>query len=779
MKALFTNCIIFSVLICFPNIGKACGPFITNDETHFCLFSNAQNDYRGLEPFYYSENFLNSNIPDPQGLDYQKNCNEWFVYINNRSVSKDDIYELQYKTSADSFLNAYNQDNWRAFRKNTFVQYMLQSKNKNLLTYFVLAKKIEQTQDGLGNLWNQNIDIILTDSMYKYAKEALSFSQKTKDVFLKQRYVFQALKMAYYAGIKNKEAQPYFQQFEKVLIPKSSIVRAWGYLYYGMMQTDSIKKIEALLKSFDLSEEKKVFCYRQLWSYDKNTLLQTFKDKQLQEVILAIKAMSTFGKALETVQQLYQLNPESKYLPFLLGREINKLETWIWSYEYLGFDNSYLNDTQFSYRYVGDYNTNFQKDLHYLNDVNAFMKKALQDKKNDAVFITLASAHLYSMQKNFNAANELIKTIQTTPGSAYHRQYLIAQVILKSNLEDIRMPETKAFFVNVLQFLSKDKLGYDDENFWSQLEDESADDADELMLYLSKQYQAIDDIVTAGLLYQKTTININEYGKNVYQNNESEGYGSIVFFDKYASIEQVYQLISFKEKKEKTNFENFIAPQNWAKNDLYFDLIGTKYIRDEQYKKALEVFTRMSPDYWDSTYLYNEYLPQSSIFSLGHIAPWDTINHPFYTRTSKKEIVADLVEMESKLENPKASNDQKAALLYQLAKAKINMTYDGAFWMMVSYGKFYNEQSSEKGNFYTYSFYPNSQKYGKQYYEGYSAKLMLEQALKLTKNNNLKAQIYCTLRIILPENDVLTAQLFPEIKNNRIYEMAAIQCPNL
>src|SRR5690606_34583681 len=193
-------------------------------------------------------------------------------------------------------------------------------------------------------------------------------------------------------------------------------------------------------------------------------------------------------------------------------------------------------------------------------------------------------------------------------------------------------------------------------------------------------------------------------------------YGAIVFFDKYATIENIYQLMVFKNKKEKTPFEKFITPNIWSDDDFFLDLIGTKYMRDENYKKALAVFEKIKPDFWESTYFYKDYIPTESIFDLGYLAPWDSVTYKSYSKVSKKEIVADLVAIEDKIANLNASKEQLAMYYYQLGNAKINMTYNGNFWMMISYGNFYGENMTDKGNYYTYSFYPNYIKYGDQYY---------------------------------------------------------------
>lgn len=784
MKRLFKLFIAFNIIFFTIEETHACGPYLSNNETHFCLFGVEHNNYKGLQPFYYSEYFLNSFIPDPQGLDYQKNCEEWYAYIKDPNVSMQDIYAFQYKTNADTFLANYYSDNWLPLRRNSFIKYLLAPKNKKVLDYFLLAKKIEQTQDGLMSIWEKDIAPHNQDSMQSYAQQALQMSNKTKDVFLKQRYTFQAIKMCYYGGLNKTVANNYKKQFEKVIKDKNTVVNGWGYLFYGLLQEDSMKRIEALLNAFDLSEEKKVYCYKALLYTDKDQLYKHFTDPRMREIIIALKGMSNYGKAIKDIQLLHAINPKSKYLPVLISREVNKVETWIWSYDYLGFDNTYLNDTQFSYRWIGEYNVNYHKDINYLNLLTAEVAKMHTAQNKKEPYLSLALAHLYNIQGNYQDAKKVLDLLQPNENDYYYNQYLIEQVMVKSNLEDINNATLKSYFAHALQKLNSLKNVSTQDSYWYDLSvNEQLDDADELMLYLSKQYQKVGDIVTAGLLYQKSTIAVNEYGKDVYYVDSTQNtYGAIVFFDKYATIEHIYQLMVFKNKKEKTPFEKLISPNIWSDDDFFLDLIGTKYMRDENYKKALAVFEKIKPDFWESTYFYKDYIPTESIFDLGYLAPWDSVTYNSYSKVSKKEIVADLVAIEDKIANPNISNEQLAMYYYQLGNAKINMTYNGSFWMMISYGNFYGENMTDKGNYYTYSFYPNYIKYGAQYYHGSTATIALDKAYDLSKNNNLKTKIYCSKRLNEFINGLESSSSetkYSQAKSTKLFQLVAIQCPYL
>lgn len=770
------NCLVLLMCCILPKLVWACGPSLYPNEARFALFRNGINGQEGFEPFYYSEYFLNSNAPDPTGKDYKRNCQEW-QSITGTAVSFEDIYSIQYSCAPDSFLIAYEQKNWSAFKGNSFINWLLKKKNKAYLEYFILAKQMEAAQFYRGDPWTASLLDTNTISLEKLAKSALDRCGKTKNSFLKARYAFQAIKTVYYVT-EPDNLSAYLNAFEKYIEPGQSVVKGWGYYFYGLLQQDPFKRNVCLLRAFDLSEEKKIAAFQKIESAFLQELFQKEKDPYLKEIALAMEGIYTKDRADDIISDLYQLNPGSKYLPLLLSREINKVEDWIWSYTFLGFSNlaiNYEGKVTFSYwnkGYTEDEArhkvlvlANRKNDLEYVDRLCALMAKMAGASFADKDFLKLAQAHLYNIRGDYKAAAKALAGLKLPESAVYYKQWLIESIIICTNTENISAPDVQS---RLLQWLK----AFEQQPAVDGLETEvslaeNGDDLSELYLVLSKKFQDQGDLTTAGLFYNKSHHTRNIYDgwetswddayrpqqKKQHSVSPKMNYKQIAFWDRYASPRDLEALIAFKHRKHKTAFEQYISPAQWPDDQVYKDLIGTKYMRMERYHDALKVFQSMDQEFWNDNYHYTDYLPFTGIADLRTYAPWETSRSKYYKKTSKTAIVADIVAIIDKLNKPGLSPEQKAACYIQLGNCKLNMTKNGLFWMMLSYGNFGQENRENSGNYHTYTFYPNTIAYGANYYGAQSAQEAYSKALKLSKNKEQQASIYLYKELALVLSD--------------------------
>ena len=805
------------ILFCFiPGLLWACGPSIYPDEARFALFRNGINGQEGFEPFYYSEYFLNSNAPDPQGRDYERNCREWQA-ITGKGVQLEDLYSIQYTCAPDSFLRAYESRNWAAFRGNSFVQWLSKKKNRAYLDYFVLAKQMESEQFHHGDPWTANLLDTNTISLQALAKTALERSHKTKNDFLKTRYAFQAIKSVYYVPTTD-DFSPYLKAFETYIEPRETIVKGWGYYFYGLLQKDQYKRNLCLLRAFDLSEEKQLAAFNKIESDFLEELIQKEKDPYLKEIALAMQGIYTMGRAEDIIRALFTVNPGSKYLPLLLSREINKIEDWVWSYTFLGFSNLAMDDQgtpSFSYwnkGYTEDepamkdmMSTNRKNDLAYADGLCRLMEQMSGTAFIDRDFLKLAQAHLYNVKGNYTTAARLMTGVVIPESSVYFKQWLIESIIIYTHTEDVREDKVQAKLLQLLQAFDKapEPLNLKKEEPIA----ENEDDLSELFLVISQQFMDRGAINMAGLIYNKSNHLRNVYDgwestwDDVFKSKEKSphtvspkmNYKQIAFWDRHSSTEDLKELIQFKDKKHKTPFEQYFSPESWPDDQVYKDLIGTKFMRMERYHDALKVFQSMDQEFWNDNYFFSEYLPYTGISDLVTYAPWEQSKTKQYKSTSKTDIVADIVAITDKLNAPGISNEQRAEYYKKLGNCKLNMTKNGLFWMMLSYGNFGQENRGNPGNFHTYSFYPNTIAYGDNYYGAKSAQAAYDKALKLTKNKEQLAALYLYKELALVLSDYAFSNNYDEKRtrtqnvtmlrkyyaHTKAYEAAASYCADI
>ncbi|ANI88486.1 hypothetical protein A9P82_03740 [Arachidicoccus ginsenosidimutans] len=745
----------------------ACGPSLYLDEDRFALFRSTIDGQSGLEPFYYSERFLNSNIPDPDNLDYKRNCEEWRIFTNNEAIEKD-IYEIQYQTTPNDFEYAYNTGNWKEFSGNTFIKWLTKKQNKKALDYMMLSKQSEFTQFGNMDPWNDSNNVY--DNTLKYvAVEASRQMRSTSSSFLRERYAFQAEKAFYYLTKDEalKGTDSVAMLYQKYLCKSNSVILGWSQLYYAMI-LDSTQRTTYLLKTFDNSEEKKLFCYHQISATDLDTLEQRTSDKHLLALIYTMRVINDPGRDLNAIQKVYSLEPESKYLPFLISREINKLENWLWSPEMLHFnakaDNDYYGQHypyQKPYSYFAE--KNLVKDKAYLKTFCSFLEQ-MNSNKVGKNYLNIALAHLYNMSENYSLALQKINQIKNIRDTLYATQKLIEYTIALSNIYDIRKDSIKNILYKNIQSLiainpvfvnekyddyESGNFAYDDDN----PEAERNDDLSELLLLLSRQYQNKSDIVTAGLLYNKAGVitnandgsgNWNYYYDENNPDTSNDNYTSIAYFDRTANPATIDSLLSLKHKKNKSNFEKYITTQNWASDDFYKDLKGTILLRQQKFAEALKVFKEMNANFWEKTYAYKDFLPKTSVTNLASLTPWIKDYQPDYPLVSKRYITQDIVNLLEQIKNEK-DNEKKSQLYCLLGNAEYNMSYIGFHWMMTSYG--WSSGISLKPDWFNNGFCSKNEDYMKNYYGCAQAISQYKNALALTKKPEQKASILLMLSL--------------------------------
>ncbi len=738
-------------------VSKSCGPDLELDGTRFALFQNDLTAQPQLEPFYYSERFMNAYQPDPSQNDYHRNCNEWRTFTGG-AASEKDIYALQYKTSPEAFLLAYNTNDWKPFAGNSFAQWLLRKQNRAAFDYFLLAKRAEFS---FGNMdpWETGrierpawVDTLVTLAIQK--------ANRNIPLFLKERYAYQALKQYYYSGKRNKAMKEAIgKMYQEYLNKSESVAADWSLLFYGLLQPNNNQRTIYLLQTFDRSDEKKVFVYQNLSLQDLQAAQRAATGAKTIELIHTVKGMKNPGRAYAEIAAVYQANPQSKYLPLLITREINKLEDWITSWQQLGFTSATAEAVYIGEQYRKPGNSNFppyetlaagnrRSDELYLKTFLVQLQQMQQLGKSNQSFFLLAEAHLQNMAGNYAAAKKLCSAIHATK-SAMQSQQLVEATIALVSTENILVAEVKEKIADNIRQLIRLNPAYakytqemlDKYNGWHEdsATAENKDDLNELMLLISSQYQKRGDIVTAGLIYQTYGILTNHYDGWIAK-EDSCTYGRIAYFDRNAAPEDLDAVLAFKHKKNKTAFEQLINPPYWGKDDFYKDLKGTIQFRRKQYRQALATFETIADTFWRGNYEYVHYLHTSVV----------TQTYPFlqeqpakkYAVESKKLIMRHWVQLMDSLQAATNPN-KKAKLLYQLGNAYYNTCYYGKDWMMFGYGKSASELyriGTSNYDWAWYNFAPNNSTYQNTYYKCSDAITAYTQALQLSTDRELKAK---------------------------------------
>jgi len=701
------------LLVLSFQVSFACGWSVSPETSRLALFKAQREGFFKLTPFYYSADYYYSTNT-VSGVDQELNCLEWKKKLGN-TIDPKDVHTILYETDSEQFENAFKSKSLKkVFEKNTFIEALLLTKNKAFLNYILFAKKLEynSNNDVKWESWEQ---VGYGSKDHKLA-DLEDFEKKiktAKDSFLKQRYAFLMLRYSFYAEDKNEVIRLYDTYFTE---NKNTILEPWA-LYYKALCIDDFPLQNYLLSKVFASCEEKSFAVllHYNWKLTEQTLALAQNDEE-RSVILSIESFRNPAPDLKTIQEVFKLSPNSINFSFLIGREVNKLEDWIFTPEYTtdGTPSVVFEGTNWYGDYAKAKEENFNKDILYLREIEYFLiaiREQTSGEQKD--YITAAIAQLCFMDDQIELGKKYTNMISDKANASIQMQKNIQLALVSLKQDDLKNETVQNQLFNY--FDSVESLVETDNGLFKNLYS--------LYRIASADFAKQGDRVTSGLLMMKSDLK-NEGEYSVY--NNPYFYGYIGYFDRSATVEDVDKLMALQQKEDKTPFEKYLCSGTIAPNiDYYKDLKGTIAFRNNNLELAYETFSSMPKDFWEKNYAFADYLNENPFTP--KILQKDK-ERKFDYRFNKADFIAKLIQL-------KKQNTASANL--QLAHAYFNVSYLGNSWMMVAYdwtsGESYvdyvygdnteNEKSYQKGNYYSLTM----------------AKMYYEKALKMSKNNNEKA----------------------------------------
>lgn len=699
------------LLLCAVPIGRTngCGVYYFHDEYRMVFFNPAMVGEAATHslhliygiPFYYEPS-------DPEKKDYQRNCQEWADYLG-REVRVQDVQEVIYDTTPDLVLSAMEEKGLvDLFPGNTFIKKLLQPVHADALEYLDLALRAEFTHFADTDPWRLQEDLFSFDNKLKLLVSKAERKIKTvKDAFLKRRYAFQLVVQSRYTG-KGAQSLKYCDEYFPLNRP-GSVLMPWAQLYKAEILSSDKQEESAYILSrvFDLCESKKYRVHHLVVKENMVKALKLTQNKQEQSTILALLGYRNPGQNLDNLKRIAALNPASHYLPQLLVREINKIEDWLLTPKVTFFDKNddYYGDVEgvdfmpsenrgLFMKDIPYLKKNLAKDLAYARQLRSLFESLLKNPRFQAKsFANLAVAHLYYLDHQPAQAKQHLDQITAKEDPRILLQKNLTQLLILPDLMDIQTPRAKAEIAALFhQILTKGDLLEGRLRIYPKL-----------MLYFSRLYQQKGDIVTAGLMYNRSrAIPINSE-----INWDSDYYSQISYLDRFASMEDVDQLINLVTKTSKNPFEKLLTDslnlqevQNFSDDWAYdrmdgsedirtslpsieqlYDLKGTMAFRQNRLKEALAAFEHLPDTYWRDNYEFADYLKHDIFVDAKHF-PWHGKQQK---PINKIAVLKKMIALQEKASKP---GPQQAEAAYCLANAYFNTTFWGNSWMMFSYGRY-------------------------------------------------------------------------------------------
>jgi LysM repeat protein len=477
--------------------------------------------------------------------------------------------------------------------------------------------------------------------------------QKESSPFLKLRYAYQVVRLAHYSGLYD-DCLMYFEQLVKPLWMNESIMKYWALEHKGGALRKLNRKAEANLcfaQVFNQGTGRQFTAFQSFFvesDFEWQKMLQLCETTAEKAALYFIRAVSPNANALEEMQNIYQLDPQSKELEILLIREINKLE-----FDLLKADLD--KNIFFIQRYKG---LAPKEALAYLADLQQFIRLCIaQNKIKRPELWQLAQIYTEVLNGNASQASQdlqnLSKQIQN-PDLLQNTQMM--EILLEISQLKVVNREVEESFFQKIQSLKNEKLN--NQSFHQYFKAQN-DAYTQLLEYLQRVFHH---------LYSP-----HQKAKKIL----SDPYFSLNELKLNSSLSDTKALIEFIAQKDKNTYEQFLAEKiDLAPNiqlSILYELQGTLYLADNQEVKALASFQK---------------IPQSNTFLKSYLRnPFQKIYKRTYNNTdrdkinsltiNKLTITQEIIALKQKVE--KNSPDQ-AEVYFKLGNLYFNLTTYGDFY---------------------------------------------------------------------------------------------------
>ena len=645
---------------------------------HGCGFSVYEGMYRvflmrpevagfhELAPFYFTTNKLfeaDRSITASMRVSEDRNVLEWQAHVGTH-IPLADIREVLYDVDPVRFWNEFD----ALSARNALLKHLAE-KDPLLLEYLRFARRCERVINNYDPWELEGVDLGGID---RAIADGERMHAGAKDDFLRSRAGYQLVRLAFYKyGGLTDDCRQYYLRRVMPAAGDSWIGPSARFYAAHSLPTDSFHY--ELSRAFDEGIDKRFRCAALFPRDSLKGVLTLAKNDHERAVMYAMVATHRFGRAATDLERIARLDPTNKFLPFLLVREVNKLEDWLMTPALTEFKPaSRINWWQDTLQVP----VPVRADQAYAQRVHALVHQLIAkgDPGQRALFNLLA-AHLSLVTGNIADADEHLAKAEHLPKP--DNKHLLAQ---------LRMERV------MLDFIRSPRLTPSMEQAIAEAA-EALDTGDDVVegrvmraqfyLFLADKLFDAGDIPRGVLMLCHTE---RAFGVMFW------GYETpLMELEQRARPEDYEALRALLEKKDKSPFEHWLtdakawqATGRWDSDDVpvssekLLDLESMWYVNQDRMPEALTVLQRIPDDYW-RTYPRSAFLRDDpfrvDVADPNNYAKKDLLHY------NKRQLVDELVCLKEEA----VKHPEKAALnAYLIGNAYFNMSWYGKYWIMSS-----------------------------------------------------------------------------------------------
>ena len=646
--------------------GYSCGYSFEGD-TRYCFFHAYLNDYPGYNLFNYTTSVF-YEAPETNYSDEAygfPNVSLWAKYCKGKvPVASIDqaVYGLPYTAIKPGAANA-------------MINYLYKVKDYDAVNYLFFAKRAEKYNSRYDDPWERNETATLPERQ-QWIDEALKRAASVKSAELKRRYYFLAIRLAHYNGDGALVNQIFDAHVSGT--KTEDIVYHWSLYFKLLHEPDQTKRFYygALVFAHAPDKRKRItgdFDYGVF--PDLDALFKLARNKTEVANIYELMTMRKVDRALEQLKLIHANNPNSAVLPFLVQREINKVEDWILTpyYSHLSpaLDGNHKEDEN-SDEYASERVVlqRSEEDRLYARQLLDFVNKTKIGTAKDVEMLAVGKAHLAFLTRDYKGCLQQIETLmqKTSKNPEYQNQLQS----IKALAVVARQPSGNAIIPNEIKpFLMTD---YAKQNR-------------KILFSVGRELEYLGNTTDAALLYALSNDEVmwrSSKNEKLYYGRYYYDYTS--YIDAMYSPEQLTVLLdAIENNTAQDTFSQwkFSAIANSYKG--LKELLGMKYIRLDQLDNALASFRKAeavgATGYMEHNPFYEiPYTPQ-------FITRRDSIE------LTKSGITEKLIDYRNRAQDPK--NKDKDYYSFLVATCYLNMNYQGNSYGMRRFGWSTNEEPDE------------------------------------------------------------------------------------
>lgn len=653
-----------AALLC--TLAQACGFVVYEGMYRVFLMRPEVAGFHELAPYYFTTRQLfeaERSIPASMGVGEARNVREWHAHLKGE-VPEGDIREALYGLDPLAFWNEFD----RLKEQNAFVRH-LATRDTLLLTYLRYARRCERLVNNYDPWELEEVD---QGGITRAIREGERLYAAAKDDFLRARAGYQLVRLAFYQDrAQTSDARRYYQENVLPNAGDSWIGPSARFYAAHALRGDSF--YYELSRVFDEGIDKRFRCIDLFPREDLGGVLALAKNDHERAVIHAMVATHRWGRAGDALERITDLDPTNELLPFLLVREVNKLEDWLLTPVLTEFPPASRIDGW------GDtLQTAVPRrvDLGYAQRIHELLHRLI--KRGDPVqrpLYHLLAAHISLIAGNLADAEEHLIEAEGRPST--DNKHLIAQLRMERVLLDfIRSPRLTP---RMEQAITEAAAALD-----------TGDDVvegntmrDQLYLFLADKLFEAGDVPRGIFMLCHTE---RAFG-TMFWGFETP----LMELEQRARPADYEAMLALLDKKDKTPFEAWLtdakawrATGAWSGENLelsrekLLDMEATWYVNHDRIREALAVFQRIPESFWQA-YPYRQFLRDDpfrvDVADPNNYAKKDILHY------NKRQLMDELVCLREQFER----DPQRHALnAYLIGNAYFNMSWYGKYWIMSS-----------------------------------------------------------------------------------------------